>query len=738
MCITRLAAVLVVSTGLGFNAARAATIRAPINVPPIAVEPGDQGTALLAGSDCQRLGQPGEPDLPWKVVTILLPPDVLLRTVSASLEGARYEAMQGIAKIRPAPPEATWEQGRVVTAWPPDKTIVDGCDRQIYDRDALWPEDDVRLVSTGRLRKWRLATVAVPLVRYNPVAGLVQRLTAGAVVVTFARDEEALLADDASAALADSVGEDTVRRIAVNFPLQQDAYQAAAPEPDREAPEAPQDEPKPGYVIITTSALQAALTKLPDFVTHKVALGYDVQVVTEADFGGGAGNTAAENIRAWLQTHYVGDNIEYVLLIGNPHPTTGPVPMKMLWPRHNFSDYKEAPSDYYYADLTGNWDLDGDGYCGEWSDDFGSGGVDRHWEVIVGRIPDYGSTVAIDGVLQKTIDYDRACGDAVAWRKNVLLPMEPSDDSTPGYHLGERIKDDTVVPAGWTYHRVYEETYGLTPPPETTPCTKANVVAAWNSAPFGLVVWWTHGSSTSATDIMDVYNAALMDDTYPVFTFQVSCGNSYPESTNLSAVLLAHAAVATVGATRVSWYYVGQTYFANSPSNAGMGYGYAAKVVTSGLSCGYALHEIKQTVSPASSGTWMNYTVFNIYGDPSLHLDPEFNTMDLDITNDILGSVDLDPPPGNPNEPVFRAGSTVTLSAIPDDNGRFDTWVLYDPNYPGDSNHAVIDANQTITVTMDADRQIAAVFKCGPIGSLTPPLAMGMMIVVAALRFRRP
>ena len=46
----------------------------------------------------------------------------------------------------------------------------------------------------------------------------------------------------------------------------------------------------------------------------------------------------------------------------------------------------------------------------------------------------------------------------ISWRENALLPMKPSDADTPGYQLGEEIKDDVLVPNGWTYHRVYDET----------------------------------------------------------------------------------------------------------------------------------------------------------------------------------------------------------------------------------------------------------------------------------------
>ena len=119
--------------------------------------------------------------------------------------------------------------------------------------------------------------------------------------------------------------------------------------------------------------------------------------------------------------------IKYVLLIGDPAPETGDVPMKMCWPRNHESEYKESPTDYFYADLTGNWDLDGDLYFGEYNDDRGIGGVDFDAEVYVGRIPVYGSDYAIlDNILQKLITYETEVGD-LSWRKKALLPEAMSN-----------------------------------------------------------------------------------------------------------------------------------------------------------------------------------------------------------------------------------------------------------------------------------------------------------------------
>ena|GEM_PF-2449308 len=464
----------------------------------------------------------------------------------------------------------------------------------------------------------------------------------------------------------DETSYERVRELCVNFVDESGAYPAPAPARSN-----------PGYVIVTTEAIAAGSSQLANFAAHQQARGFAVQVATEAQFGGGAGDVAAENIRNWLADHYLADQIEYVLLIGDPRPTSS-IPMKVLYPRRdNLGQPEPHPSDYYYADLTGNWDLDGDGYYGEGEppEDFGPGGFNVHWEVLVGRIPFYGNYGQLDAILSKTIAYQSASGPATEWRQNALLPMKPSDDSTPGYHLGEQIKNDVLTGAAWGYHRIYDEDYGLTPPPETTPCTVGGVSDVWANNPFGLVVWWTHGNSQGAYEVMDTAHVPLLNDAYPAFTFQGSCSNSYPEDTNnLAYSLLRHGGIATVGATRSSWYWVGETSFSGSSSGPGMGYAYAARVVQ-GASAGLAMHALKQSLW--DNNMWTNYVVFGVYGDPSTRL-----------VQPLTGSIH------NLTQDTWHA----TIQAALDLAHYGDEIILSPGTYSGAGNHDIVLGGMAVTI----------------------------------------
>jgi len=563
----------------------------------VAVQGTADGTAVFNSE--LRLLQPGAPALPLQVATFLLPPDADPASVEVFVESPVFHELPGEWDVAPAPPDRTSA----------GEGTAGGRDAKVYDRDAMYPGDCLGRVAADSMRQWRLVHVEVMPYQYNPVQRKLYRLGECEMVITFDRRELPSASAGGPGVSSRAAGR-YVDRAAVNFADMAGLYSAA------------QDSPADlgRYVIITTSSIQSASTKLSAFAASKEAQGYTVQVATGSTWGGGTGDTAAENIRDWLAANYASLNIQCVLLVGNPNPGSGDVPMKMCY-AHSTPSYEQSPTDFYYAELTGNWDLDSDGRYGEYNGDYGPGGASRDWEVIVGRIPYYGSITDLDDILDKIMTYQAASTADAAWRKMALLPMKPSDASTPGYHLGEAIKDDFVVPKGdWGYHRVYDEDYGLTPAPEVTPCTKPNVRDAWNAEHPGATFWWTHGSATSASDVMDTTYAATLNDTYPTFTFQCSCNNGYPENTgNLGYTLLKNGAVSTVSASRVSWYSPGQTSYSGSSTNAGMTYEYARRLISSEMEAGEALMEVKQIVTPMATQTrWMNCLVFNLYGDPAV------------------------------------------------------------------------------------------------------------------------
>lgn len=562
--------------------------------------------AEFSGDDLSFVSLPGDPDIPYRHFQVLLPSNADLSSIKINTEKLTWKKEERFYNVKPAPPAATRDGEQVIVVFPEEQDIINGKNIKVYHKDTFYPNISKVLLHTGHKGTYKILSFDFPCVRYNPVSRQIKTITGGSLLVEYKLSDKNT--EDDLSFFPELDNEILIYESALETYTNGSRNGTNTIE---------------GYVIITTSTIVNNSSKLDEFINAKENMGYTVTLVTESEWGGGTGDNAAENIHDWLEDNYVNLNLQYVLLIGDPDPSDGDVPMKMLWPRRNatnYTQYKEAPSDYYYSDMTGNWDLDGDGYFGEYGDDTGTGGCDKNFEFIVGRIPYYGSVSDLDNILTKLVCFTYEPLSMCSWRENVILPMEPSDASTPGYHLGEAINDDFVQPkTGWNSHRIYEEDYGLPDPPETTPCNYSNVYNAWIADHPSVALWWTHGSSTSAADIMNTSYAAQLNDSLPAFTFQCSCNNAYPEnSSNLAYSLLKNGSPGTNAATRVSWYYVGQTSYNNSASNSGMTYEFAERFIQDEETNGYSLFDLKQDLSYYSDAIWMNFCVFNQYGDPSL------------------------------------------------------------------------------------------------------------------------
>ncbi len=105
----------------------------------------------------------------------------------------------------------------------------------------------------------------------------------------------------------------------------------------------------------------------------------------------------------------------------------------------------------------------------------------------------------------------------------------------------------------------------------------------------------------------------------------------------------------------------------------------------------------------------------------------------LDRVNETWGTVGV-----SPNQPIYEPNQTVVLTATPNADRGFKHWRIYDPNFPGDANHAALDANTTLTLVMSDDTHVAAVFECGS-GLGLPVLVFGFaaLVVVSPALGRR-
>ncbi len=170
------------------------------------------------------------------------------------------------------------------------------------------------------------------------------------------------------------------------------------------------------FLIITSKKVEDSKI-LDNFISYKKAKGFMVYITNvediEKDY---SGIDLPEKIRNYLKQDYQTYKIKYLLLIGDPYnskyqttkSTGGSIPMRYCYPnpqnhiRSNDTNTDgSVPTDYYYADLTSDWDSDKDGYFGEYQQD----NVDFENELIVGRIP-FDDINTIKEILDRSIEFE--------------------------------------------------------------------------------------------------------------------------------------------------------------------------------------------------------------------------------------------------------------------------------------------------------------------------------------------
>ena len=656
-------------------------------------------------------GIPGYPDLPSRIYRIALPPDV----DGDDIEVEYFETSAvhlGTFRIRELPPMVTWINGERIFGEKAD----------IYSNDSHYPGKVVEYLGLSQMRKWRIINIKYTPFQYNPVTQDLRFIPEVRLSIRFTRPRSRVVT---GVEISDRVMEVRAKKILTNYSEAKEWYThgMAVAKPLQTF----------DYVIITTNAIESNSTKLSDFMNFLTDWGYSPLLITEDDYSslkGQSPNGTAEKIREWLKNNYLSYSIKYVLLIGNPDPddpsldsdAVGDVPMKMCWPRRRDEgspDNDEAPTDYFYADLTGDWDLDGDGYFGEYSDDRGDGGVDFANEVYVGRIPVYEGVADLDSVLSKIIRYGgthalgrmRPMSDT-SWRLNALLPMSFSDDSTDGAYLGEAMKSDYLSSAGYSSWTMYMQ---------GSVCAEADSIFSsdvelldlvvkerWKVLPYGLVWWKGHGSTWNAFigygdcsqgTIMSTFDTHLLNDDFPSFVFQGSCDNGRPESSlNLGTALLYNGAIATLSSSRVCWYVVGswntgKKYYCDIAS---IGYFYGKELVGNDKKAAEALYDVKSDMGISGGWfgdeSWMNLFDFNLYGDPVTSLKAIMGKL-LIISSGTGGTTD--PEPG---EYTYADETEVSLKATAETNYRFSGWSGDVPEGQESDNPLVLSVDSVISI----------------------------------------
>lgn len=605
-------------------------------------------------------GLPGDPGLPSSLYYVALPPQVPLESVTIEISTTTQAELPGIYQIAPLGPYIRLQESEPTEDWGPNAAaIVDGKNSVVYGTNTYFPAEPIELVTVSQMRKWHFAEIRYWPVQYNPVRGQLQVTTEITIALHY---DVPVVAAQSMAELQDTLMDEQAAAMFVNFSEAQTWNQ-----PNLQERATAANRPI-GYAIITTDEIASAVNLWNhDFIAHKEAIGFKVSLVTESagpNSAPGYGTLSGpwpherpEQVRQWLMEHWLSDNIKYVLLIGNPDPRdylnikgdqVGDLPMKMTWPSGLSTDSgKRYATDHYFADLTGNWDKDNDGWYGGWySKDYSVGGVDFWPEVYVGRVPVYTSEAgwqdALDRILHKTIAYEQSADRD--WRRSILLPMAFLARGSDMAELAEEMKADYLEVANFSTYRMYMSTHDaagdnlcvssyLSSSNETL--VDGAVREYWRKNPVGIVTWAGHGwaegvslgynncgvaeNSLDLGGLFTSADATALNDSKPALTFQLSCSTGRPDNANnLGYALLKNGAIATVSASADTSGFTDQLPTPWSVHNRSLAYFYV-KYLVANKTTGEALFRVK--ASPDHNTYFLgNVLAYNLYGDPSIQL----------------------------------------------------------------------------------------------------------------------
>jgi len=569
--------------------------------------------------------QPGYPKLPSNNYYVGVPPGTIVNSIEIVEE--IYEKITIDKDVLTVPLDDNYYESI-------------NSDNKRYDQ---FPSNIIEFLGMSQLRKYSIARIKFSPVIYYPSTNELYIYEKVTIKLTYENDVE--IGIDL---LNDNVMDDFASQIITNYNSIKNLYESTVNYEPLETY---------NYVIITTEQLEDSVKF---FKNWKELIGYSVKIVNltwiNLNYGG---FDIQERIRNFLIDKYVSWGIKYVLIIGT-HDT---IPMRYCI--KSFNNDNAIPTDYYYADLTGNWDQDGDRIYAEQYED----NPDFIADVYVGRIP-FDSKLIVQKICKKTIKFEQ---NKELWKNNVLLlgalvnldnEVGLGQPETDAAILMEKLWGNIFSLNGFSKVSMYEKE-GLSPTGYDCdfPLSRENVLDNWPNG-FGIVVWGSHGSAeessrriwlhdnnlNSVPDLNEIvresfissYDYMLLNDDKPSIVFSCSCRNSDPENpNNVGNLFLENGAISFIGATYESFYFYGWDDI-NDGGSISISYYYFDYLINQKQSVSESLFNTQLFFwnNEEIPKVYENMLVFCLYGDPSISME----TFD-DITS--------------PNTPVRPDGSDI-------------------------------------------------------------------------------
>ncbi|MCD6328276.1 hypothetical protein J7M28_12115, partial [bacterium] len=396
---------------------------------------------------CFVTSEPGAPALPQKAVYVSIPANSEVDYME--ITGYSKNVLTGEFTVYPAQPLVPIELGN-------EPEFV-GPDEAYYETDSPYPSEIAVCTDSGYLSGYNIAGLIVTPFEYRPMSKTLSLIVSISISLHLTPCQPSALASYQRSEIVRTACEDRVKRLVTNS-------DSVYPTASFLAPMASFD--TVDCVIITGGSTVDEMEPLCDWMIER---GYRTEVHSVSSIAGSyGGQDTAEDIRNFIKSYYSSKGLGWVVLGGD----TSVVPTRIAYAfdcdGDGFDNVDYQQCDYYYADLDGTWNDDGDSLWGEVSPD----NIDMYADVIVGRLP-FDTESEATTIANKVLMYEGASGGLSAdYQKKLLMFACKLDDTTWGGDCLDAMESYVGIPGDWTIAKRYDR---------DSTSGRSNVISSLNS-----------------------------------------------------------------------------------------------------------------------------------------------------------------------------------------------------------------------------------------------------------------
>lgn len=341
----------------------------------------DVSTDTLDGYDvvhmprAPKISQLGAPNLPFYTYSFIIPNNMDVDSVQITYSDC--DTLEGKYWIYPA-------QIPKRTIYPPDDPPFVEPDSIIYSSSNPYPGYLAECIDMGFFDGAnKIAQIAVYPLQFTPTDSMVVVYTTISINLLFTSSNEQPVYPEVRSEWGIKIYEDALEGMVIN--TEDISTYGYIPEVDNNPYVVNNGVIWYPFTIITSEDLAPyysdfAIWQSQTFISTGIVTVDDITNEWDYDEDEISGIVDTPGaIRQYLYDGWSEHGLQYVFLGGDESK----VPVRMAYINDFF--FNEIPSDHYYSDLTGDWEVDGDLYYGELPDPIGDD-VDYYPEVIAGRL----------------------------------------------------------------------------------------------------------------------------------------------------------------------------------------------------------------------------------------------------------------------------------------------------------------------------------------------------------------